>query len=349
MRGFKSVFNILVVVTILVILGFSPIPYVLETTRPALHAKDFISVEGQYENKSGQILLTAVGISKARGFSVLLALLPDYSLISESDYIIPEDYYDTHDKVEEAKSSTIEASLLNALQVAYQAANKPVYVSYDDKIYVKSVYPSSKFANKLQKGDQILKVNGQVFSSTFEIADQIEKGKVGDIVTIEYNHNGVVETASAPLIINNSTGKVDLGAELYSQILYGSNPNVNFKTNGVGGPSGGLMFGLEIYNQLVADDITKGHIIAGTGTIDHNGKVGEIDGVEKKVLAADKAGAEYFFAPDNDIEPEIARLNPKLRTNYHRALSEAIKIKSKMKIVPVRTFNDALNYLRQLQ
>ena len=109
------------------------------------------------------------------------------------------------------------------------------------------------------------------------------------------------------------------------------------------------MFSLELYNQLVSEDITKGKAIAGTGTIDHKGNVGRIGGIEMKVMAADKAGAEIFFVPDDTIDADIAQYNPKLRSNYHEALRASIKIKSKMKIVPVKTFNEALNYLREME
>ena len=60
------------------------------------------------------------------------------------------------------------------------------------------------------------------------------------------------------------------------------------------------MFSLEIYNQLTEDDLTRGYKIAGTGTIASNGEVGEIGGIHQKVIAADKAGAEIFFAPNQN-------------------------------------------------
>ena len=44
------------------------------------------------------------------------------------------------------------------------------------------------------------------------------------------------------------------------------------------------MFSLEIYNQLVAEDVTKGYSIAGTGTISPDGTVGPIGGIEQKSL-----------------------------------------------------------------
>lgn len=73
----------------------------------------------------------------------------------------------------------------------------------------------------------------------------------------------------------------------------------------IGAPSAGLMFTLEIYNQLVEEDLTKGHEIAGTGTINEKGEVGPIGGINQKVVVASDAGAEVFFAPNEKRCGEI--------------------------------------------
>jgi len=101
-----------------------------------------------------------------------------------------------------------------------------------------------------------------------------------------------------------------------------------------------LMMSLEIYNQLVDEDITKGYKIAGTGTIDPSGKVGRIGGIEQKIVAAHKSGADIFFAPNENGEKN---------SNYQMALKTAEDIKTKMVIVPVDTFEDALKYLDSLE
>ena len=79
-------------------------------------------------------------------------------------------------------------------------------------------------------------------------------------------------------------------------------PKVTVHSDEIGGPSAGFMFSLEIYNQLTKEDLTKGYKIAGTGTISTDGTVGKIGGIEQKVVAADKAGAEIFFAPNENGE-----------------------------------------------
>ena len=347
MKGYQSFLRVAATVIFFTIVGFVPLPYVLEHSVPAKKASDFVEVTGKKESGQGQVLITAVGVSNARVFTALLALLPDYSLEPEVDYVVPDDYYEKHDKASEQENDTMTSSQLNALQVAYRAANRPVEVQQKD-IYVSSVNSNSSFREHLQRGDRILKVNNQTYSNPYELVDKLEKKAVGALITIEYSRKGILHTASGHLVVNKSSGKPSLGVELYSEVSLLLNPSISLKSNGVEGPSGGLMFSLEIYNQLSSKDIAKGRIIAGTGTIDHKGNVGRISGVEKKVIAADRAGASIFFVPDDTIDSDIVRLNPKLRTNYHEAVRAAIKIKSQMTIVPVKTFDDALLYLQKL-
>ena len=344
----KSVVRVLVTVLVLAFIGFIPIPYVIERTVPAMNANDFVHIDGGQAQKPGQIYLMAVSVSEARVFSAALALLPGYALEPEVDYIVPDDYYDRPEYKEERENSSITSSQVNALQVAYRAANRPVEVSHKS-IYVTYVDQDSGFAKELQRGDVILKVDEQAYTSPYDIVDRMEEKKVGDLVTIEYSRNGVIGLASAQLIVDKTTGKPGLGIYFYAATTVLVNPPASFETHNVGGSSGGLMFSLEIYNQLVAEDITKGQIIAGTGTIDHKGNVGRIGGVASKVESAHQAGAKVFFVPDDSIDPEIAQLNPKLRSNYHEALRASIRLKSKMEIVPVQTFQDALNYLREMK
>lgn len=59
------------------------------------------------------------------------------------------------------------------------------------------------------------------------------------------------------------------------------------------------MFALEVYNQLIREDLTKGYRIAGTGTINIDGEVAPIGGISQKVIAAHKAGADIFSRRTN--------------------------------------------------
>ena len=62
-----------------------------------------------------------------------------------------------------------------------------------------------------------------------------------------------------------------------------------------------LMFSLAIYTQIGDPTLRDGRNIAGTGSIDREGKVGDIGGIDKEVVSAAKNGAEIFFAPNNPV------------------------------------------------
>ena len=90
-------------------------------------------------------------------------------------------------------------------------------------------------------------------------------------------------------------------------------PKVKIDSHEIGGPSAYLMFTLEIYNQLVEDDLTRGHEIAGTGTINEKEKRTDWR-YSAKVVAASDAGAEVFFAPNEKVQRNrIIKMHLRLR------------------------------------
>ena len=89
-------------------------------------------------------------------------------------------------------------------------------------------------------------------------------------------------------------GTGDAGAKIENEI--------DIKTGNVGGPSAGLMMALNVYNNLIPNDITNSLIIAGTGTIEIDGSVGPVGGIRQKVIAAKRAGSELILVPTANYE-----------------------------------------------
>ena len=56
-----------------------------------------------------------------------------------------------------------------------------------------------------------------------------------------------------------------------------------------------------------------------------------------------------FFAPDDEITDEMRANNPSIRSNYEAAVETAKELGTTMKIVPVKTVDDALKYLANLK
>ena len=136
-------------------------------------------------------------------------------------------------------------------------------------------------------------------------------------------------------MLNSHTLSKWISSSLAFSNKYKTNPNIKFNIDkNESGSSGGLITALTIYNNLVKEDITNGLTIVGTGTIDINGKVGSIGGVNYKLKSAEASGADIFFVPNGE--------------NY----KEAIKLKKekeyKIEIVGVDTFDDALEYLEKI-
>ena len=61
-----------------------------------------------------------------------------------------------------------------------------------------------------------------------------------------------------------------------------------------------------IYDTLTPGALTGGAAIAGTGTIDEDGRVGPIGGIQQKIVAAADSGAEIFFVPPRNCESALA-------------------------------------------
>ena len=219
------------------------------------------------------------------------------------------------------------SSIDAATKVAFEKAGKEVKIS-SSKFLI--IYIDKDAKTNLKVGDEIISISNKKVSSYDEMLSLIKEAK--DTVNITVKRNGkLVNTVNNFIEINNEK---KLGIVISNEIKYTSNPKVKFKFNGrEAGPSGGLMIALTIYDKLVEEDVTKGRKVVGTGTIDINGNIGEIGGIKYKLMAAKRKKADIVFVPSD---------------NYKEAKKEVKKKGYKFKLVPVKTFDDAINYLENL-
>lgn len=207
-------------------------------------------------------------------------------------------------------------------------------------VYVMDVLPHSSFIHKLKIGDTVTAINGQKFNSNDGMMKYLATQKLGSKVVVTYLRNNKTNNVSGKIIRVPGTKRTGIGIQLIDHSTVSVKPAIKINAGDIGGPSAGLMFSLECYQIYAHRDLTHGMKIAGTGTIDDQGNVGIIGGVDKKVVAADKAGAKVFFAPTQKLPGMKSS-----ETNYAVAKKTAKMLNTKMKIVPVSTFDDALNYL----
>lgn len=184
----------------------------------------------------------------------------------------------------------------------------------------------------LEAGDTIVALLGNDIETTCDVARVMRTVEPGDIVTLTVERDGKQVTVDDIQAVRNSQdGSAIIGIRM-RDVNFEFDPDVaaRFETGNIGGPSAGLMFALGLYDQLTPDDLTGGRRIAGTGTIRCDGGVGPIGGIEEKIAGAEREGAEIFLAPVADADA-------------------AEKVAEDLTVVPVATFQDAVEYLESHQ
>lgn len=329
----------LAIMTILAIaISFIPLPYYISTPGKATVLAPMVEVEGTQDNQEGSFMLTTVRMGPANPFNYLFAQFQNYTNIYPEEQIRRDDQ--TDEEYEFYQLNLMEGSQEAAIQVAYENAGKPFEVEYNG-IYVVSVVEGMGAEGVLEVADRIVKIDGNSFASSQEFIDYVEGMQAGDTIEVEFQRDGKTLTDTLELqTFENNPGKVGLGISLVDDKEIDPDPDVTILSEDIGGPSAGLMFSLQIYDMLTEGDLTKGYAIAGTGEIAVNGKVGPIGGIGQKIVAADNAKAEIFLAPNEEGAAD---------SNYSVAVETAKDIGTDMKVVPVDTFEDALEFLQSLE
>jgi len=236
-------------------------------------------------------------------------------------------------------------SVDSAIIVAYQEAQKAnpeiqIEVHLVTLVYGKATYLDHY--NEISFGDQFMYLEGD-FDTEVTLYQQIA---LYTLLSNEYTFHFMKEDGSEYSVVLSKDETTHLfGITLKNYYLVDEEltfPNYTVVDSNIGGPSGGLLQALAIYNMLVEEDITHGLKIAGTGTINADGSVGYIGGVKQKIATAYLNHVDVFFVPylsDNYSYD-----------NYLEALAacEELGIDPEGWIVPVASFSDAIDYLNSL-
>lgn len=181
----------------------------------------------------------------------------------------------------------------------------------------------------LERGDTVLAVNGVPIETVEDFAPALEGFGVGDTITMVVFRNGTEVEVDVELAEkDDEPGEPMIGIFL-GELTEAPFP-ISIEAGDVGGPSAGMMHTIAIIDALTEGELTGGHVIAGTGTIQLDGSVGNIGGIRQKVVGAEAAGAEYILVPAG---------------NYERALTAE---RTDIEIVPVATLDEAISFLESL-
>jgi len=153
----------------------------------------------------------------------------------------------------------------------------------------------------------ILAANGRQVTQPSEVQEVVGSLQPGDRLELVLRRANAERTVAVALGADpDEDGKTLLGVLMTSAPSGGV--NVTYNLQDVGGPSAGMIFALAVIDKLSPGELTGGHVIAGTGTINDDGEVGPIGGIAHKIASARDADVELFLAPAGNCA-DAARTN----------------------------------------
>lgn len=283
-------------------------------------------ISGDNLNKTnGSFNMAYVSAMKGKTPIYLISkIMPNWKIVKNSDMLPNNETIEdlnTQDKLD------YQEAMSNAKYVAFNKAN--VKYNIDKENYI-VYYLTDQNDSSLKIGDEIISYDDIEFKDMNSFKEYIKTKKINEKVKIKYQRNNKVLETNSTIYEKDNAKYVGISVISISDISSDYNLKISQK-NSESGPSGGLIMSLSIYNALTEDDITKGRKIVGTGTIDKEGNVGEIGGINYKLASAVKEKADIFICP-NDNYDEVKELVEKY--NY------------KITIINVSTFDEAIEKLK---
>ena len=262
---------------------------------------------GNNENYSfdGNLYQLTVRRDEANIYVYLWSLLNSSYDLYPREVILPDGV--TPQELSEISIQNMRTSENVAIAVALKNIGYEID-SKGDGVAVVGLLEDSPVKDKLKKGDLINSINNTDIYSATEFISTLRTYSIGETVSI-----GLLRE------IDGIKEQIYIQTTLIEHVEYEGEPMVGFlattvnerfdfpfeidiKTGNVGGPSAGLMMALNVYNNLIPEDITNSKIIAGTGTIEIDGSVGPVGGIKQKIIAAKRAGAELILVPVANFE-----------------------------------------------
>jgi PDZ domain-containing protein len=337
-RRYRTALIIGFVIIVLLFANFKSWPYVLYGPGSAEPVHPRVETGHKLDEKGALLFTTVSSYSRPNVFSIVYAWLnPRMDIQSQEKATGGVTNLNAYRNLLSWMRDSSEAY---ALLAAYTVMNKKIDMKQQGVIIVRFLPESKASENGLQEGDIITHIDGKEAKTVQELSSYISEKNPGDKVKVSGTRGDKPFEATVPLISMPQTDRTGIGFQNDTVLKVTPPDPVKFDFNDTGGPSAGLMMTLEIVAQLTGEDLTRGYRIAGTGTIAADGKVGQIGGIQYKLMAADREKADYFLVP-YDEKAGLA--------NWKLANETVKKLDLSLNLVQVSTLGEALDFLKKLE
>jgi Lon-like protease len=245
----------------------------------------------------------------------------DVDMVKESD-AFPKGHKDTT----QFNAQLMTQSKSNAELVALQYLGYDVFNTTGARI--KSVVDGAPAQGRLRAGDTIVAINGTAVTTATGATSVLRTTAPGQSVALRVESDQG-ETREETIVLGTrpdgeAHGYVGVGLE---DRIHQKDPlpiELSIDSGRVGGDSAGLAFTLSIIDELTPGELTGGHRIAVTGTMQTDGTVGAIGGVQQKVVAARKAKAELMLVPVANYDEAVAKAGTSIKVLAVKDLEAAL-------------------------
>lgn len=287
-------------------------------TLGTVDGKEVVDVRGtQVDPTTGNLNMTTVsvrdGLSLFEAFGFWAS--GKHGLVPRSEVYPPGV---SREEIDKSNQQDFKDSEGNAEVAALHYLNLPTVV------LLRKVADDGPAHDVLRAGDELVSVNGTPMTSPQEVVTAVSSQAPGSPLTVVYRRDGAEQTAT--IVLGTRPGDPAKG---YLGVTPGEGARppmqVTFNLADIGGPSAGLMFSLALIDKLSPGELDGGKFVAGTGTIDQEGKVGPIGGIQYKMMAAREAGAETFLVPAANCNEAKQRIPDGLRLVRVENLTGAVQ------------------------
>jgi PDZ domain-containing protein len=317
----------LLVVVLAAVAALLPVPYVALSPGPtadtlgSVDDTELIRIKGRETYRTdGHLDLTTVSVlgGPRQRMDIVTALkgwVDDEVAIVPEEQVYPDD--ETAEEVERQSAEQMTESQENATTAALRELGIPVTT----RVVVDELSADSPARGKLRPKDVVLAVDGQPAMGGSRLRELITAHEPGEPVRITVQRDGKRVEASVTTVAAED-GRAIVGILTRDDADYPFTVEISLRD--VGGPSAGLMFALGIVDKLTPGALTGGRHIAGTGTIDDEGKVDAIGGIPQKMVGAKESGAEVFLVPEGNCAEAVRTAPDGLRLLKVTTLKDAV-------------------------
>ena len=304
----------------------NPLPFV--TYAPGLTVnvlgdnagKPIIEVHGHRTyHDEGQLRMTTVSVTQRDAKLDLFTLMRTW--FSRDDAVYPYQIQYGGGGSQQQDVQEGQAEMINSQDSAIASALRELGYDVRPVLEILTVEPGMPADGKLQVRDVLRRFDGHRVNAATDLGKLVQKVPEGQSVPIVVERKGKPVTVRVAPTTKQGTRLVGIKLGIGYTFPFKVAVNIN---KDIGGPSAGLMFALSIYDTLTPGSLSGGDVVAGTGTIDGQGHVGEIGGIQQKIVGAKQDGAQLFLVPPANCPDALTSDHGSMRLAKAATLKDAI-------------------------